>query len=296
MACRSFNVYIVLLLGAALTLSWFSEDLKQYLTERIVSNKVTSTSALAQVMTLKGAPQVRGAQSSLMRNLEKNEQVRHLDRVFTDDLSQLELRFKSDHLIHITPGTEITLELWNPQDPKSPVYIHILSGSLKVQEVGSRGQLYILNKGRLISADLLNLHQVYRVPKESDNPSEDLPESLDNSLDSDPPLHPQPVSTSPTSDSKTTLSNAYIDQQINKQSHLLRKCQTNSLRKQVPAIGEMLVGFQIKPSGRIEDARVIQSDITNEELSQCVLSVFRRVRLKPFNGLPILRTFPILFK
>jgi hypothetical protein len=93
-----------------------------------------------------------------------------------------------------------------------------------------------------------------------------------------------------------TLSSAYIENILAQQAPAFRRCQMNSVRDNRVSVGNLLVSLTIASSGEVQQARLLQDDLQNEPLTQCVLSAVQRVRFKSFDGLPISLTYPIVFK
>jgi outer membrane biosynthesis protein TonB len=124
--------------------------------------------------------------------------------------------------------------------------------------------------------------------------SEDSPTQLDDTAEGAPDT--SAVGSDPDTSLTTTLSNEYLDATIAAESNSFQKCQATALRDGKAAKGTLIVGITIAPTGRVSQARIIDSNIKNLSLQKCVRSVFLRIPFQSFKGEPIAASYPIVFE
>lgn len=90
--------------------------------------------------------------------------------------------------------------------------------------------------------------------------------------------------------------NAFLDQVIANQSEKLQNCQINRIRELGTVNGQVIVGLEIHPSGEIKNAKILDTNIEDTELMNCLLSVFQRIKLPKYKGEVIYRSYPLLFE
>ena len=93
----------------------------------------------------------------------------------------------------------------------------------------------------------------------------------------------------------SSLSNEFIRATLSKQSPAFQRCQLNALRSQEQSTGKILIGFTILPKGKTKDIKVLSSTL-DRNFSNCVVSVFSRIRFQSFSGAPIVLSYPVVFE
>ena len=74
------------------------------------------------------------------------------------------------------------------------------------------------------------------------------------------------------------------------------KCYTQLLQKTPGVVGQASISFTIERTGRIAQAELISSSISDGDFKKCLLESVRRVEFKSFAGEPISTVFPLRFE
>lgn len=98
------------------------------------------------------------------------------------------------------------------------------------------------------------------------------------------------------SSSSLQLSNEVIDKTIAEYAENMAKCHKN----RIPAVGELkgqiLIGIDIAPSGKVSSVKIIQTEIKDEVLLKCLVSIFYSIQLPRFEGTHLQRAYPVVFQ
>lgn len=90
--------------------------------------------------------------------------------------------------------------------------------------------------------------------------------------------------------------NAFLDALIADQAEKFQNCQVNRIRELGTVKGQVIVGLEIHPEGLIKNAKILDTDIEDTELMNCLLSVFQRIKMPKYKGEVIYRSYPLLFE
>ena len=93
-----------------------------------------------------------------------------------------------------------------------------------------------------------------------------------------------------------TLGNDEIEQALSQRSSLFQRCWTQRLRENPTLKGTALLQFEITARGKVQNAQIAQSTITDETMLRCLTSVVERVPFRDFDGAPVSLTFPLSFE
>lgn len=241
---------------------------------------------------------------SISEPLTTGQSIHHQDRIIVDRLGTLQLSFDSGYEIQLIAPSEIVVEYWSADGLSSPAYINVIHGDYKVLKKGILGQLYVvMNREVFVPSVRPRRPTKPFVISQLKSASQDKPEIA----------APVPPSESPTEEDTNpapsvavdqvaapaqleTLTDSYITEVIAGQKEGFSRCQANAIRDNKPATGQLLFGVTIEPRGVIEEVKVLESNVNNPELEQCVSTVFTRARFKAFTGIPIKRSFPLNFE
>jgi hypothetical protein len=93
------------------------------------------------------------------------------------------------------------------------------------------------------------------------------------------------------------LTREIIQRVIRSHLHEIRYCYERELAKDKSLGGKVVVKFTILPSGRVHEAGKKFSNMHNEDVVECMLSRVQRWQFpKPKKGVPVLVSYPFLFK
>lgn len=253
--------------------------------------------------------------------LLKSGSIHHQDQILVDKKSSLTLSFPNGTELRLLENTKAIIELWNPNDTNSPIYLTILFGDFELLRDGAKGKLFIIKDRQLFSPSFRpkkkGFEMIFRsseigIARRELNPTPEEATKVENSNEAveNEEAAPQPAAPNPTSPptketlpvSTTassipdTLTNSYIEDTIIVQKGQFQKCQANAIRETGPVNGQVVISFTIDPRGKIDEAKVLQTTIENQQLLNCLLSVFRNTSFQSFKGEPITRSFPLTFE
>lgn len=257
---------------------------------------------LAVVSQIQGQARVLAYGETQKRTLEeeapKSERtLQHLDLLQTGLNSQALLTLPSGYELRLEPHTQILLEAWG-QEPQSPTYIHLLSGNFEVLRAGQRGQVFVLRDRKLFypegSTAVAQYELVIQAPLQASDALDDTASTGDDVEPLEEEEIPIPQG-EVSSELPATLSNEEIDEALARYRAHFERCQTNALRENQQAQGRILVGITISPEGKMQEVRVISSELKSPSFQNCILSVFERARFRPFQGPVITRSYPLVF-
>jgi hypothetical protein len=296
---RALSLIAVFLFGCLLI--YFARDISE-----VLVRSLTSDSASAQAPILGEFSEVTSPAflrpKSATQNIRPTARLplRHLDQVRTEKSGQVKIQLKNKWTVIIKESSTVIFESYRPEKNDGPILMSVLRGDYFVSEVGTPGQLFVQKDKKIFSAQARPTGNT-RVVELKDPLPKVGPESLPNAapaITATPPANenknamPDKVKTG----DEETLSSAYIENQLAQQAPAFRRCQLNSIRDNRVSVGNLLVSLTIASTGEVNQARLLQDDLQNEPLTQCVLSAVQRVRFKSFDGQPISLTYPIVFK
>lgn len=93
-----------------------------------------------------------------------------------------------------------------------------------------------------------------------------------------------------------TLENEEIDSMLQQRQPQFMRCWTQRLKDMPSLAGKMDLQFEINPRGRVQDVHVVDSNIEDEAMSRCIVSVLERIQFREFRGGAITLTFPMQFE
>lgn len=276
---------------------------------------------IAEVEDRKGSLSIRRSGESIFVSAQPPIFIYHWDQLKLEKGGSATIKFLSGWRIVLNENTLAVFELYRPKSPDSPALLTLSRGHYSLIENGAPGQLFISQDKKLFipqTKPVANMRAIRISPSHTAmQPVEPLaaeaealtsgtqaPLTPGTQADVKPPppktlasaLKPGKLPDKLPAGDEETLSSAYIEQVLSSQATPLRNCQQNTLRDDKPAEGSMLLSLTISPTGRIEQVKILQDQIQNSQLSNCVVSVIERARFKAFTGLPISLTYPLEFK
>lgn len=296
----------------------FTPDFSQFMARYFHPEKQSELGAEIAKFTLSEGDRVWRRFHGRPRNarLLKSGSIHHQDQVLVDKKSSLSLSFPNGTELRLLENTKAIVELWNPNDTNSPVYLTILFGDFELLRDGAKGKLFIIKDRQLFSPSFRPKKKGFELTFKSseigiarpeinphaegskaNNPDEEIEREQAASQPAEPAPTKEPLPSSTAASSiPDTLTNSYIEDTIVNQRGQFQKCQANSIRETGPVIGQVVISFTIDPGGKIDDAKILQTTIENQQLLNCLLSVFRNTPFQAFKGQPITRSFPLTFE
>ncbi|MBK9038753.1 MAG: AgmX/PglI C-terminal domain-containing protein [Bdellovibrionales bacterium] len=296
----------------------FTPDFSQFMARYFHPEKQSELGAEVAKYTLSEGDRVWRRFHGRPRNtrLLKSGSIHHQDQLLVDKKSSLSLNFPNGTELRLLENTKAIIELWNPNDTNSPIYLTILFGDFELLRDGTKGKLFIVKDRQLFSPSFrpkkkefelifksseigiarreLNLIRRNRRLKIQMTALKVKKRHL-SQLHLIQQKKPSPSSTV-TNSIPDTLTNSYIEDTIVNQKSQFQKCQANSIRETGPVNGQVVISFTIDPRGKIDEVKVLQTTIENQQLLNCLLSVFRNTPFQAFKGQPITRSFPLTFE
>lgn len=220
--------------------------------------------------------------------LSGTSDLHHLGTLQVQTRGQVNLEV-GGYVVQLTGPALAVFERWTPSDDKSPILIHLISGSLNELTAGEPGKLYVLHNGEMTDAKgaAAKKSRALRISAVS------VGEPPAQPVTAEPATPPSPADSEPL---PAALSNEYLDGEIVKEAEQFQRCQSNAVREHGMVKGHILVGLTINPDGKVAEAQILSSTFQDERLFNCLLQVFRRVQFRSFNGPPIVRSYPLTFE
>lgn len=292
-----------LILLAALV--WFlvaSDVGSNWLAARLAGD--LSAPVIGQVMEARGSfKRIRGGQAEPFEKAPVLPMdLRDGDRFETDKGARLMMLLNSKDELELPEMSAASFHLWNPKDANSPIYVQWLVGQVTSLKPGVRGHAYLVKDGRLYFPGQKPQNKPLALTVLRNAP---LDMQLADQGQEAPEFEPDGTAVekedTAATDSKfgndpETLSNEYIDEMITSRQGLLQKCWLSRLKENPELKGEMVLQFEITRRGRVKDLKIADTNIGDETLKRCVMSVVERIPFRPFKGQEISLSYPITFE
>lgn len=201
------------------------------------------------------------------------------DRLEADRGTKLVMLLNSQDEIEMNELSAVSLHLWNLSDANSPVYIQWFNGELTSRKRGVRGKAYMIREGRLYfpgqkAVDKpLALTVLRNAPVDMQLADQGGAEDPDFTPDDKDDGEELPAEAAKLGAVPETLSNEYIDEMIVSRQSQLQKCWLTRLKDNPNLKGQMVLQFEISRRGKVRELRVADSNLEDEVLKRCVMSV-----------------------
>ncbi len=86
-----------------------------------------------------------------------------------------------------------------------------------------------------------------------------------------------------------------IETQVRNQQPAFITCYEAALKKDREMRGTVTLAFTVMPDGMVQNVRLTQSEVTDEELKQCVITKAQGIRVSHLTARPVEVTFPLRF-
>ena len=263
---------IVVLLGLLAIL--FQEQLWDAISQWRMKNDPRAV--VASIENVSNDVKFRYPTSLIWRRVHSGLELRDNDTVATDPDSSAVVTFKS--------GLKVELE------PNSLIVVHNYGGGADSLELTFlKGGMKVLNAPPTMILPPLKVKKVEISALPVPTPSPEAPQKV--ALD-EKALAPT-ATPRPKKEIRETLPESYIVLVIKNQQNLLNRCYYQHLRLNPQAKGRIDANLTINPDGNVNRVLIIRSSIPDPSLQQCVVTVLSRARFRPYNGDPIIFTYPI---
>ncbi|MCB0421634.1 MAG: AgmX/PglI C-terminal domain-containing protein [Bdellovibrionales bacterium] len=252
---------------------------------------------LALIRSFKGDVWLDRKQTPIIK-LTRNQNhysIHSFNKIVTGPEAEVHLQLPQKSIIALTENSAAFFEWDNSSDTRKRAIIYLLKGSWKLIKSSPNKDFFVIEKGEKSNAPEPQQNKVriveptsVRSPKMFVNSKlilKDEKKTLESSTNKGPKKNPL-----------RTLSNEYLDAEMQKKQQRFLNCQTNALRMKKSAHGEILVEMTIESSGQVSDVSIQSNTLKNDELTQCIVEIFRRARFRSFDGYPIVKTYPLIFE
>lgn len=293
--------FLPLILGAALIWFLFLSDRGSSWLAHKFARDGRSSLVVGKIATAKGTfTRVRSGLAEKYEVLSSPLELYDGDRVETNKNASVLMILNSQDEIEVNELSSLSLQVWNPHDQASPLYLQLVMGSVTSKKAGIRGKTYLVKEGKLffpgqrtaekpmamtVTKTAVADIQLAGEGEESSGPDE-LADSKPAPEEPDLPMGAEP----------DTLSNEYIDEMIVSRQGQLQKCWLSRLKDNPNLKGQMIVQFEISRRGKVRELRVAHATFDDDTLKRCVMSVIERITFRTFKGQEISLSYPINFE
>jgi hypothetical protein len=206
---------------------------------------------------------------------EQPYEIQNGDELSSSVESRAEIKLTDHGQIELQSGSSIKLNLADPQDRHSPLFVRVYVGKVRGQ-AKELGQIYVIQDD-----------QLYFLGQQ--HTGKDLGLKIARA-----PLYPEitiaPVNkTSPDLNPKQ-LANEYLESMVEANLHALQKCWLDRLKTPPSESLKIELQFEISRAGRVEN---LHSAEENGPLMTCLFAVFSNISFRPFTGPAMAVTLPI---
>ena len=232
---------------------------------------------IAQVIDIKGTATVEGLDQSDTAVIREKTKIKNLDVIKTKSSAEalLELSINGDE-IRILEKSHILFE----ENTEGSIILTIKEGDLVIENLGQKNEtgkaavkVWIKKEGRQLSA------LDYAITNEKNSAASPLVKS-------------KFISTIPKSD---FLAQSKIEEILNGKKNDFFRCYGQLIQKEEQAHGQLLLSFEILPTGKVASVNVTKSDINQPTFLSCLKEVVLRTIFPPFSGRAMTTVFPLKF-
>lgn len=237
----------------------------------------------------------------------KNSVIRHRDRIIVGSNSKINFQLDNGYELELGENSEALFESWGDSRNNQVVYLTLLSGDYSLINSGKRGSLFIIKNKNIFAPEYRPKEKTTAVIQTPEAKSTDRKVLETNKkavsktdLPEQPEKQPENINKTgmgmPQKRYQESLDTQYIERILASRDQLFRRCRLTSLRDKKNNTGNLLYTFVIQPTGQVRSVRLLQSDVQNISLQNCVASVIERTKFKTFKGEDISLSYPIRFE
>lgn len=294
----------LVLIGIA-GLAWllfFSEPGAKWLAEKFAPGPATGPVVARLVQAEGSVKHVEGGHVQILKTpLTAPLELRDGDRLETDDNARVLLVLNSQDEMAMGPLSSVSLQLWNPKDPSSALYLTVMAGDVEQKKPGVRGRAYVVREGRLYLpgqkavSKPLALTVLRSAPLDMRLADPATPAPAGGDFETDESAAQEFSAVMPAVEPET-LSNEYIDETMASRQAQFQKCWLSRLKDKPDLKGQIVVQFEISRRGKVKELKVADSTLNDETLQKCVMTVVERIEFRGFKGPEISLSYPINFE
>ncbi len=232
---------------------------------------------IAQVISFKGSATVEGLDQTDTASIREKTKIKNLDVIKTKSSSEalVEISTNGDE-VRILEKSHILFE----ENTEGSIVLTIKEGDLMIENLGQKTdarepavRLWIKKEGRQLSA------LDYAITNEKNSASSPIEKS-------------KFVSNIPKSD---FLAQSKIEEILNAKKNDFFRCYGQLIQKEEQAHGQLLLSFEILPTGKVASVNVTKTDISQPSFLSCLKEVVSRTIFPPFSGRAMTTVFPLKF-
>jgi hypothetical protein len=208
--------------------------------------------------------------------LDKKSDLFALDTIETGPDGGALLEFDSLYQVQLEENTSVTLNT-----EKERTQIIIKRGDIHFESYGREGSVFISRDGETWSAS--DYEQNYRKQGQNKLAQDQLTTESQTQI-ATPYSNP------------SGLTSVLIQETLKLQKTAFFKCYTFLLQRTPGVVGNASLSFTIEKSGKVYNAELASSSITDTTFKKCLIDAIRRVQFKSFNGDAISTIFPLKFE
>jgi hypothetical protein len=232
---------------------------------------------IAVVIDFEGISTVEGLDQTDTANIQKKTKIKNLDVVKTKAQSEASIELSTIKAeIRVLENSHILFE----ENTEGSVILTIKEGDLIVESLGNKADeqgpgahFWIKKDGRQLSA------VDYAITNEKNMQSSPLQKS-------------KFASQIKQSD---VLSQSKIEEILISKKNDFFRCYGQLIQKEEQAHGQLLLSFEILPTGKVASVDVAKTDINQPAFLSCLKEVVMRTKFPPFDGKTITTVFPLKF-
>lgn len=232
---------------------------------------------IATVIESNGTSTVEGLEQTDIADVRKKTKIKNLDIIKTQSQSDVLLKLSSNNAeVRLFENSTLLFE----ESTEGSIILTIKEGDLMIESLGdisedqkNKSYFWIKKEGRQLSAlDFAMTH-------EKNNQSSLLQKSKINSLNQKTEM----------------LSQSKIEEILNSKKNDFFRCYGQLIQKEEQAHGQLLLAFEILPSGKVSKIDVTKTEINQTSFLSCLKEVVLRTAFPPFSGKTITTVFPLKF-
>lgn len=201
--------------------------------------------------------------------------------------SKADFSLLSNDELELSAGSAIKVQLADPNDAQSTIFIQVLFGHLNLRQAGLPGRAYVIQDERLYlpgqrqTSKALGLI-VHRTPLLRPPAEPALPTVV----------HPPPA---PSFGAKI-LANEYVDVRVSEAAPALQKCWNAMTTENSKRHAHVEFQWTIASTGAVVDLSLLKSSLADEAWQTCVLASLAHLTFASFLGEPMEIVYPVDFE
>ena len=305
---RGFKLLPVVLLAGLVWFLFVSERGSQWLADHITVDE-NAGKPVGRIVSTTGPFKIvhGGTVEEYASPLTEPVSLAEGNRLETPKGTSLLLVLSSTDELEIGELSAVSVQLWNPRDAASPIYVQWQNGAITARKTGPRGRAYLVKDGRLyfpgqkavgkpLALTVLRSAPIdMQLAGESGAAAEgggDFETDTTPEADAESAVAP----TAGFTGEPESLSNEYIDEMIAARQAQLQKCWLTGLKDNPGLKGQLTLQFEISRRGKVRELKVTDSTLKDPALERCVLSVIERISFRSYRGQEISLSYPITFE